>query len=82
MKTILQSEAPSRLKLLIFSFMLFSINPLHAQWMQTNGPYGGTVRCLVASGTNLFAGTEDVGSSMKPGKENIRLYLQNRLASR
>ena len=29
-----------------------------AQWVQTNGPCGGTVNCLLASGTSLFAGTD------------------------
>ena len=28
----------------------------HAQWIMTNGPEGGPVRCLLANGTNLFAG--------------------------
>jgi hypothetical protein len=28
-----------------------------AQWVQTNGPYGGDVRCFAVSGKNLFAGT-------------------------
>ena len=28
-----------------------------AQWVQTNGPYGGNVKCFAVSGTNLFAGT-------------------------
>jgi hypothetical protein len=30
--------------------------PLQAQWIQTNGPYGGRVTCFAVSGTNLFAG--------------------------
>ena len=39
-------------------FCLFtSTNRLHAQWIQTNGPYGGLVSSLAVSGTNLFAGT-------------------------
>jgi hypothetical protein len=29
-----------------------------AQWVQTNGPYGGTVNALMTCGTNLFAGSE------------------------
>src|SRR5438309_1961273 len=29
---------------------------LHAQWIQSSGPYGGTVNCFAVSGTNLFAG--------------------------
>jgi len=28
----------------------------HAQWPQTNGPYGGDVSCFAVSGTNLFTG--------------------------
>jgi hypothetical protein len=44
-------------------FCLFTtINTLHAQWVQTNEPYGGSVPALAVSpngtgGTNLFAGT-------------------------
>lgn len=30
---------------------------LSAQWVETNGPYGGDILCLAVSGTNLFAGT-------------------------
>ncbi len=40
--------------------LLLSHGGLHsarAQWVQTNGPYGGIVNCLAVSGTNLFAGT-------------------------
>jgi hypothetical protein len=29
-----------------------------AQWVQTNGPYGGQVNCFAISGRNLFAGTQ------------------------
>jgi hypothetical protein len=36
-------------------------NPLHNQWIQTNGPYGGNVRTFAVSGTNLFAGTSGGG---------------------
>lgn len=32
-----------------------------AQWMQTNGPYGGIVISFAVSGTNLFVGTADGG---------------------
>jgi hypothetical protein len=32
-----------------------------AQWVQTNGPYGGQINCLAVSGTNLFSGTQDGG---------------------
>ena len=44
-----------------FLLVVFSIftttSPLHAQWIQTNGPYGGFINCFAVSGTNLFAGT-------------------------
>ena len=42
--------------------LFFRANLLQAQWVQTNGPYGGYAYCLAVSrngtgGTNLFAGT-------------------------
>jgi hypothetical protein len=37
--------------------LLFSAQSLQAQWIQTNGPYGGDVRCFAVSDSNLFAGT-------------------------
>jgi len=40
------------------SILLPSSPPVaDAQWVQTNGPFGGSVQCLAVSGTNLFAGT-------------------------
>ena len=42
--------------LLIF---LFLSNTANAQWVQTNGPFGGTINSLAVSGTNIFAGTLD-----------------------
>ena len=49
----------SRFTLLIFLVLLFEINPVLAQWVQTNGPYGGIIYSFAVgpSGTNLFAGT-------------------------
>src|SRR5712692_9817374 len=48
-----------------FLFAVFSLftntNALHAQWIQTNGPYGAYVFTFAVSGTNLFAGTYDGG---------------------
>ncbi len=40
-------------------FLFLAINPTisHAQWQQTNGPYGGTIVCMAVSGTNILAGT-------------------------
>ena len=49
------------MKKLFFVFAMLSIgftgNLVQAQWVQTNGPYGGVIPCFAVSGTNLFAGT-------------------------
>ncbi len=37
--------------------IFFTIAQLQAQWVQTNGPYGGNIKCLAVSGKNIFAGT-------------------------
>ena len=37
--------------------LLLLLASASAQWVQTNGPYGGTVNSFAVSGTNLFAGT-------------------------
>lgn len=40
----------------LLSFLLF--NPaVHAQWRQTNGPYGGVCSYLTSNGTHVFAGS-------------------------
>jgi len=36
---------------------VLSTHAVNAQWVQTNGPYGGYVTALAVSGTNIFAGT-------------------------
>ncbi|MGB9591074.1 MAG: T9SS type A sorting domain-containing protein [Candidatus Kryptoniota bacterium] len=44
-------------RLLFAVLCLFSIkNLLLAQWIQTNGPCGGDIRCFAVLGTNLFVG--------------------------
>src|ERR1039457_1446008 len=43
--------------LIVLLFLIISNDNLNAQWVQTNGPYGGVVNCLAVSGTNIFAGT-------------------------
>jgi hypothetical protein len=40
------------ISLTLFAFIV------NAQWIQTNGPVGGTVNCVAISGTNIFAGTK------------------------
>jgi len=37
--------------------VLLRAQNLQAQWIQTNGPYGGTIYCFAVNGSNLFAGT-------------------------
>jgi photosystem II stability/assembly factor-like uncharacterized protein len=43
----------------LFVLLLIGVSPplLHAQWVRTNGPYGGRITDLVASGATLFVGT-------------------------
>jgi len=41
--------------------VLLGAQSLQAQWIQTNGPYGGGIRCFAVDGFNLFAGTRDGG---------------------
>jgi photosystem II stability/assembly factor-like uncharacterized protein len=41
----------------LFLLSLMHGGVAHAQWVQTNGPYGGRIISLAVSGTNLFAGT-------------------------
>jgi photosystem II stability/assembly factor-like uncharacterized protein len=42
----------------VFAAVLLSlVRPCYAQWVQTNGPYGGMIECLAADGANLYTGT-------------------------
>jgi Secretion system C-terminal sorting domain len=43
--------------LFVISCFFVGTNLLHAQWVQTDGPYGGIVNALVVSGSDIFAGT-------------------------
>jgi len=45
-----------RLTLYLAVFLSWQI-PSQAQWVQTNGPYGGSVNCFAVIGTSLFTGT-------------------------
>ena len=42
-----------------------------AQWVQTNGPYGGYVYCFAVSGTNLFAEAYRGGVWRRPLSEMV-----------
>ena len=51
-------------KNIFFNFLiglLISTSITFAQWIQTNGPYGGSITSLAISGANLFAGTASGG---------------------
>ncbi len=41
------------LKRLLFLFLLFPTIILYAQWVQTNGPYGGQINSLISIGNNI-----------------------------
>ena len=43
--------------LLVIILTFTSMNEIRAQWVQTNGPYGGMVTCLIMKDSSLFAGT-------------------------
>ena len=45
----------------LLQLLLFGISNLHAQWVQTYGPYGGDIWALTINGENIFAGTFDDG---------------------
>ena len=53
-------KARSILVLFLLSLMHAGIAP--AQWVQTNGPYGGMIISFAVSGTNIFAGIGGGGS--------------------
>ena len=44
---------------LLISFSLLMLNVAFSQWQQANnGLYGGNVKCIAISGSNIFAGTD------------------------
>ena len=45
----------------LFIFYIDSACILQAQWVQTDGPYGGTVNCFAVLEANIFAGTAGCG---------------------
>jgi hypothetical protein len=57
MKHFIKGINRTLLLLQIQIFLLLIAPTNFAQWTQTNGPYGGNIRSLAVSGTNLFAGT-------------------------
>jgi hypothetical protein len=55
MKTI------SRFVVFLISMQFSRTDALLAQWVQTNGPYGGDISCFAVSGTNVFTGVYAAG---------------------
>ena len=49
--------------LLLFT-ILFCLNYLKAQWIQTSGPAGGNVSCIAYNETTIFSGTNYGGVLM------------------
>ncbi len=47
--------------LALLSFTLLRPQATLAQWVQTNGPFGGEIGCLAVSGANLLAGADGGG---------------------
>ena len=59
------------LRIIILIAFVFSIGDIvSAQWTQTNGPYGGTVRCFAVNDTYLCAGTEGSGGGIFRSNDN------------
>src|SRR5262245_23078476 len=52
---------PFRKFLMLVALVVTSVHFLASQWVQTSGPYGGTIQALAADATNLFAGTDGGG---------------------
>jgi acetyl-CoA carboxylase beta subunit len=42
----------------LVALMFTTSSPILAQWVQTNGPYGGVVSSFAVLGKNIFAGTD------------------------
>jgi hypothetical protein len=59
------------LRILLCTFSIFTYSISNSQWLQTNGPYGGFRRCLVVSGTYIFAGTYGGGVWKRPLSEIV-----------
>ncbi len=58
-----------RLLSFFVAIVLLGAQSLRAQWIQTNGRYGGSIRCFAVNGSNLFAGTYGGGVWRRPLSE-------------
>ena len=66
--------------LLAFLLLCQSMNVV-AQWQQTNGPYGGNVRDVLVSGSNIFAATYGSGVYLSTNNCSSWTTLNNGLAN-
>ena len=55
--------------------VLLGAQSLQAQWIQTNGSYGGYVTCFAVNGSNLFAGT--IGNNFNMRGSGVFLSTNN-----
>ncbi len=57
------SKLMTRILRLLFLCISVAVNmdSLHAQWVQTNGPYGGDITCFAMDSTTIFAGAYSGG---------------------
>lgn len=73
-----------KIGLLIILFIDLSIfipEKSKAQWIQTNGPYGGAINALVANGESLFSGTNGAGVFRSIDNGNSWIGLRGGLPS-
>lgn len=48
------------IRLTLFGVLLAHLRPASAQWVQTNGPYGGNIFPLTVMGTEIIAASHDI----------------------
>lgn len=58
------------------------VSSLQSQWIQTNGPQNGSVRCLAVIGTSLFAGTDGGGVFLSTNDGTNWISVNGGLTSR
>jgi hypothetical protein len=73
---------PKILSFHIYPFFLLQLiffynGVLQAQWIPTNGPYGGTVRHLAVNGANIFAGEDDLGAYISSNNGTTWTLVKN-----
>ena len=77
-----QTMLPKRL-LALTLFVALAVMPpcvLRAQWVRTNGPYGGEITCFAVSGSSLFAGTNGGGLFLSTNNGGSWVAVNNGIA--